>query len=128
MPDWSIKIIPTRNKPGVKAEFLPDLSTADPKHPPPLSVEQGDLVSWNNTTGDAHWPWLVADKNAPPTDQPFKNNYLTTSAVQPHSSSDDYYVDFPAGTTLYYCCKLHPAMRGSIVVVPFGQDTDAQTS
>jgi hypothetical protein len=126
MPDWSIKIVAVANpRPDFKAEFLPDLSKAT--RGDPLKVQRGDLVSWNNTTGDAHRPWLVTSANAPPTDPPPNKNYLTTTPVPPHSPSDDYYVDVPAGTTLYYCCKLHPAERGSIVVVPFVQSANAPT-
>jgi hypothetical protein len=130
MPDWSIKIIAVKTpKPDLTAQFLPDLSDAGPDNPKPLTVRQGDLVSWNNTTGDEHWPWLVTDQNAPPVDPPPQpGGYLTTSIVKPHDSSDAYYVDVPAGTTLYYCCKCHPAERASIVVVPFGLPTDKPTS
>ena len=127
MPDWSIKIVTVAHpRPDFKAEFLPDLSNA--KRGDPLKVQQGDLVGWNNTTGDQHWPWLVTSAHAPPTDPPPNNNYLTTSAVPPASPSDYYYVDVPAATTLYYCCKLHTGERGSIVVVPFVQSADAPTS
>jgi hypothetical protein len=122
MADWSIKMVAVQHPtPDLKADFLPDLSTA--KRRDPLVVQQGDLVSWNNTTGDEHWPWVVSAQNAPPVDPPPNGNHLTSGVVKPGTSSDNYYVDLPAGTTIYYCCKCHPAERASIVVVPFGQST-----
>jgi hypothetical protein len=127
MPDWSIKIVRAKNpKPDLMAEFLPDLSGSNPGDT--LQVQQGDLISWNNTTGEAHRPWLVASQTAPPTDPPPNNNYLTLSNVQPNSASDAYNVGQPAGTTLYYCCKLHKDERACIVVVPFQASKDVPSA
>src|SRR3981081_2843602 len=113
MPDWSIKIIAVKiREPDLTAQFLPDLSDASPDNPKPLTVQRGDLVSWNNTTGDEHWPWLVKDQNAPPVNPPPQpGGLLTTSKVKPHDSSDAYYVDVPAGRTPYFCFEAHPDPR-----------------
>ena len=119
MPDWSIKIVPAKGKPGVFARFKPDLKKAKPGQP--LKVVQGDLVSWNNTTDKEHWPWPVASANAPPQDPTPDGNVLVSAVIKPDSSSPAYNVGAPAGTTIFYCCKCHPEERGQLVVVAFGQ-------
>ena len=48
---------------------------------------------------------------------------LVTDSVKPNTSSDFYNVAAPAGTTLFYCCRLHPAERGRLVVVGFGKSS-----
>jgi hypothetical protein len=113
MPDWSIKI---QGKPAV---FTPDIDRTKPGTP--LKVVTGDLVSWNNTTGEEHWPWPVASANAPPLDPPPGGNVLVSAVIKPDSSSPAYNIVSPAGTTIFYCCKCHPNERGQMVVVAFGQ-------
>lgn len=126
MPDWSIKIVPSKSrKPGVLAEFVPDIDGALPGQP--LEVETDDLVSWNNTTPEDHWPWPLESEDAQPVDPPPQNQYLTVKAVKPDTPSPWYNVVASDGT-IYYCCKLHPAERGKLVVVSFGQPSDSPTS
>jgi hypothetical protein len=81
-------------------------------------VQQGDLVSWNNTTGDEHWPWLVAGPTAPPGPTPDGGVYLTLTSVKPASASDAYNLGQAPPTKLFYCCKFHPSERACIEVVP----------
>ena len=60
----SIKIVPSKSQiAGVLAEFVADEKDAEPGS---FDVEQGDLVSWNNTAPEEHWPWPVRRQNAPP--------------------------------------------------------------
>lgn len=118
MPDWSIKIIAS-TRPDGPAQFVPDIDGAMPGAP--LKVETDDLVSWNNTTDQEHWPWPVASQDGPVVDPPPGDNYLTTASVKPNSSSPAYNIGAASGTTIFYCCKLHPAERGQMVVVAFGQ-------
>src|SRR5262245_49910280 len=106
MPDWSIKIIIVEGKPA----FVPDLHGAKPGTP--LVAQVDDLVSWNNTTDDRHWPW--------PTDQNFvplpekdvsvdKGNYLSKNIDGHTSSTPAYDVNMPAsGNTIYYCDRNNP--------------------
>src|SRR5215469_2830464 len=102
MPDWSIKIT---------SQFEPSKA----------NVKNGDLVSWDNEANVAHWPWPVTSATAPPQDPlPPSLSPLSPNPIKPHSSSDDYSVTANVGTTIFYCCKLHPNERGSLVVVPFG--------
>lgn len=120
MPDWSIKIVPSKSEiAGVHAVFVPDIDGAKPGQP--LKVQQGDLVSWNNTTNEDHWPWPVTSQNAPPVDPPPGGNVLTAASIKPDSSSPAYNIVATQGTTIFYCCKWHPAERGQMVVVGFGE-------
>jgi hypothetical protein len=55
MPDWSIKIVPAEPPTtDVPAAFVPDLSGAQPGAP--LTAQVDDIVTWNNTTNEDHWP------------------------------------------------------------------------
>ena len=105
MPDWSIKIA------GKPAVFTPDIDGVKPGTP--LTVVQGDLVSWNNESGDPHF--LVPD-------EPATFGVLMTSAVTPKNSSPAYNVVAASGTTIAYHCSLHANEHGQIVVVDFGDD------
>jgi hypothetical protein len=127
MPDWSIKIVPCKSQiAGVTAEFVGDIAGAKPGS---FDVQQGDLVSWNNTTGEPHWPVQVVSATAPPPDPPpLGAPVLTSGPIPPGQSSDWYNVAAPTGTTIFYCCKLHPAVRGKLVVVPFGDSSEPLTS
>jgi len=104
MPDWSIKI---QGKPAV---FTPDIDGTKPGTP--LKVVQGDIVSWNNTTGDQHFP--VPDNST--------FGAFMAGPINSHSSSTAYNVTAQAGTTISYHCKLHPKEQGQIVVVNFGDN------
>jgi plastocyanin len=109
MPDWSIKIA------GKPAVFTPDIDGVKPGTP--LTVVQGDIVSWNNESGDPHFP--VPDNPAFAA--------FMRSAVTPDNSSDAYNVVAASGTTISYHCSLHPNERGKIVVVDFGDsDIDSE--
>jgi hypothetical protein len=119
MPDWSIKIVPAAN--GKPAAFVPDLRGAQPGAT--LVTQVDDIVTWNNTTGEAFWPW--------PTDSTGKilpddkvstefGNYLSNK-IPAGESSTPYFNPIAIGTTAYtitYCCKLHPTITGAIAVNP----------
>jgi hypothetical protein len=120
MPDWSIKIVPSKaGRAGVLAEFVGDVKGAPAGK---FKVQQGDFVSWNNTTTEEHWPWPVTSRHAQPH-IPLPSNVplLVSGSIKPRTSSDDYNVAAKTGTTIWYCCRLHPAERACLVVVPFGQ-------
>jgi hypothetical protein len=104
MPDWSIKI---EGKPP--AVFTPDIDGVKPGTP--LTVVQGDIVSWNNESGDPHFPV---------PDEPATFGAFMSSAVTPDNSSPGYNVVAASGTTIAYHCKLHANEHGQIVVVDFG--------
>jgi hypothetical protein len=124
MPDWSIKIVPsTTGQAGVLAEFVGDVLPTPPAGR--FEVQQGDLVSWNNTTGEPHWPWPLSSQNAAPAiPLPPGSPVLVSGSIASRSSSDDYNVAAKTGTTIWYCCRLHPAERACLVVVPFGQSSE----
>jgi plastocyanin len=105
MPDWSVKI---EGKPAV---FTPDIDGTPSGQP--LKVVQGDLVSWNNTTDQEHWP-------AP--DDPDTHGSFMTTPVKPDSASTAYNIIAQAGTTISYHCAMHPDERGMLVVVNFGEN------
>jgi hypothetical protein len=127
MPDWSIKIVPsTSGIAGVLADFVGDVVGATAGS---FDVQQGDLVSWNNTTKDEHWPWPVASATAPPAiPLPPGSPVLVSGSVQPATSSDWYNVAAATGTTIFYCCRIHPAERGKLVVVPFGDSSEGTST
>lgn len=103
MPDWSIKI---EGKPAV---FTPDIEPFKPGKP--LTVVQGDIVSWNNESGEPHFPV---------PDNPAAFGNFMGSEVAPDNSSDGYNVVAVSGSNISYHCSLHPKERGLIVVVDFG--------
>jgi len=108
MPDWSIKIQ------GKPPKFTPDIDKKPPiKRGTPLTVVQGDIVSWNNMTKDPHWPT---------PDDPSTYGQFMTGPIAPNSSSTGYNIVSPAGTTINYHCSLNPKLRGQIIVVNFGQN------
>jgi plastocyanin len=126
MPDWSIKIVPAAHPtPQAPAAFVPDLIGKKPGDS--LSAQVDDLVTWNNTTNDAHWPW-PADHNGNPLPDAqvstANGNYLSDRIPAHKSSRPSYDVQLPPSPsatvppqgTLLYCCKLHPQERGTIVV------------
>jgi hypothetical protein len=117
MPDWSIKFVPTKNpKLGVLADFVLD-GPGDP--PGPFNVFNGDLVSWNNTTGDNHQPAVFAAVGGagPPVGHP----QPIGGTLQPRKSSPAYPVAAPAGSVIRFCCTLHAGEFGVMVVTTPGQ-------
>ena len=117
MPDWSVKIQdkpgkpPKPGQPAPPAVYTPDIDGTPTGAP--LKVVQGDIVSWNNTTDQAHWP-------AP--DDPDTYGSFMTTPVQPDSASTAYNIIAEAGTTISYHCSLHQGEHGKIVVVKFGEN------
>jgi len=116
MPDWSIKIV---TNPSGLADA--------PGRFEPLEATLDDIVSWRNTTQDKHQPWPT-DSNYKPLDvTPDSPQYLSDE-ILPGDPSDAYDLIMPATVdpvtgigTLYYCCKCHPAERGTIMVKPIPQ-------
>ena len=110
---WSIMI--TGEDP---ASFDPDVYGTGPGQP--LQAQLGDLVSWNNQTGEAHQICL-ADQDGNPVRE------LTDRIAEYTSSFPGYVTDqadirptgtpAPATGTIYYCCSIHPAEKGQITVV-----------
>jgi hypothetical protein len=116
MPDWSIKIV--RAASGGGAAFQPDVPGSRPGDP--LTATQDDLVSWNNTTGQAHQPWQTDSNYQPLSDAwvaAHPDLYMSDSIPGNRSSSPAYDVSQPGGQpppnswTIYYFCKLHPAVK-----------------
>jgi hypothetical protein len=113
MADWSIKIVQAKS--GGGAAFQPDLQGY--KAGDPLPVQQDDLVTWNNTTGQTHQPWLTDANYKPITPAPVRGsaNYLSDPIPPKESSRPSYDVAQPEGEpsswTVYYYCKLHPTVK-----------------
>jgi hypothetical protein len=133
MPDWSIRIIPNPSQiAGRPVLLVPDLVDALPGDP--LQVQEDDLVSWNNETGQPYQPWPtdalgklrpVGGKTPPPAPQPFPQPFPTlflTNMVRPkRSSSPAYDVVMPqTGNVIFYClidANGNPTqVRGQIIV------------
>jgi plastocyanin len=116
---WSITI--TGESPY--AQFVPDVYTESGVPPAVLQAQIGDLICWNNQTGDAHQ--LVI------TDQDYNPGTNVAGTAPPWTSSSPGYVPqqsdvspaVPSGTTpsypqtIYYCCAYHPNERGTIEVI-----------
>jgi hypothetical protein len=114
MPDWSIKFVPAKvQKPGVLADFVLD-NPGDP--PGPFNVFQADNVSWDNATQDDHWPAVYAPGAGPPAGVPVPIG----DQLEPGDSSDTYSIPAPAGSTILFCCKLHPNEVGTFKVIAPG--------
>ncbi len=111
MPDWSIKIEDKPGKPGQPAVFTPDIDGTPSGDP--LKAVQGDIVSWNNTTDQEHWPV---------PDDPDTYGSFMTDPIKPDSASTAYNIISTAGTTISYHCSLHPDEHGKVVVVNFGEN------
>ena len=132
MPDWSIEIVENS---GVTS-FAPTN----------LPASLADLVSWNNTTGERHQPWMLdaagnpvpdprkkIDPNKPydecdtppgPANFDPKSRYVPTYLSDcippgPGTSSRPAFNVQPAATKISYYCKVHPTRtseRGTITV------------
>jgi hypothetical protein len=138
MPDWSIKIIPNPSQIADQPALLvPDLVGAKPGDP--LQVQEDDLVSWNNQTGQSYQPWPT-DQNgnpqtlsvaftppgnppsAPPPPPWFPAGYLSDMipANRPSTPAYDVVLPAPPGNTIYYCLLDQNGkptrVRGQIIV------------
>ena len=86
MPDWSIKITNVGGTPA----FVPDLIGAKPGLA--LVAQVDDLVTWNNTTDQPHWPWPTDPSFNPLPDAQVSvqmGNYLLGSdSAQPVVASE----------------------------------------
>jgi hypothetical protein len=115
MPSFSIKIVkgPT---PGQPAAFVADTPGAMPGAP--ILLRPGDFVSWNNMTSDTHWPWPTDSKFNPLPDSEVSesSNIYLSGPIPAGGSSDISYVVSQSQKTIFYCCKLHPEIRGTLLV------------
>ena len=117
MPDWSIKIV---GNPGELAKFVVDRNDVKPGDP--LEAGPTDLVSCNNTTDDTHQPWPTNPDGTPlpPDKVPRGSTYYLSDQVPPRSSSrPSWLVPQKApdgGTTIFYCCLLHPKEQGQVII------------
>jgi hypothetical protein len=114
--DWSIKIVTS----GGTVQFQPDVPGAKPGDP--LQAGNADIVSWNNRTGQEHWPWAID----PTTGEPFEtvadakaaSLYLSDEVSAWQSSEPAYLCAAPktGETTIKYICRNHPNETGEIIV------------
>src|SRR5262245_19446334 len=118
MPDWSVKIV---GEPGKLTTFVVDRNDVKPGNP--LVAAQNDLVSWNNTTDDTHEPWPANPDGSPilpETAVPRGSTYYMSDPIPPRSSSRPSWLvpqNSPTGgTTMLYCCLLHPKEQGKIII------------
>jgi hypothetical protein len=129
MPNWSIKIVPAAQPMAeVPAAFVPDRRDVDGNPLPPgapLTAQADDSVHWNNTTNEDYWPWPVDYYGNPLPDNQVSNqfgNYLSdripAGGPAGRPSRPNYNVPIVpfSGTTINYCCKLHPKVLGQIKV------------
>jgi hypothetical protein len=101
MPDWSITIVsPTSGD---------ELATFSPS---PRRVIVADNVSWNNQTDGEHEPWPLDPDGVTPAATGWGIN-----AVLKDQSTIPYSVPDAPGTTIKYCCKIHPQEIGEIEIL-----------
>jgi hypothetical protein len=121
MPDWSIKIVPVDpSKPDGSAQFVPQNAPVGQ----PLATWNGDLVTWNNTTDTAHWPWPTDANYQPLTVKSGDLGYMSDDIPMRQGSRPTYSINLPSTPpptpyTVYYYCKDHPNdpnERGTIVI------------
>jgi len=101
---WSIMIK------GSPASFEADVYGVDPGQPLPAQI--GDLVCWNNQTGEAHQIFVTSGKN--PRELTEEIAEYTSSFPGYVTQQDD--VDSTTGT-IDYQCSSHPEEKGQIKVV-----------
>jgi len=119
MPDWSVKIVPNPSRiAGQPVAFQPDLHGSHPGDA--LKAQVDDIVTWNNTDKNPHWPWPTDANFHPLPDAQVPRgsaNYLSDKISGGSSSRPSYVVVMPAsGNTIYYCDKLNPNVHGTITV------------
>jgi plastocyanin len=120
MAVWMVRIVPGDN-PGDPVKFVPEL-----QGPGSLQVSKGDLVSWFNATNDAHQPWAAHSDFTPLPDNevlPRQSAYYLSDVIAADASSRPSWKALAPkasmggdGKTFFYCCKLHPNERGTIIV------------
>lgn len=103
LSQWSITIVQVSPS---SVAFRPDLPGA--QNGQPLGALAGDLITWNNTTNNAH---LLQRTNPAPGGSNFLTNQIPAGQV-----SDPMYQAPASGTTVTYACTLHSGESGSIVV------------
>ena len=122
MPDWSIRIVPVDpSKPAGSAQFVPQNAPAGQ----PLATWDGDLVTWNNTTDAAHWPWPTDSSYNPLPVQPGTTAYMSDNIAARQGSRPTYSINLPSPPPptpyiVYYYCKDHPDdpnERGTISII-----------
>jgi len=104
---WSITI--SGNPP---ATFTPDVYSESPNPPTALQAQNGDVISWNNTTSDEH-QLVETDQGGTTT------GTQITNVIEPGTSSTPGFVpdvDNPPAT-IYYKCTMHANELGSIDIV-----------
>jgi hypothetical protein len=110
MAAWSIKIVPGAN-PGDPATFVPQNQPSSPGGT--LYADQGDAVSWDNTTAQDHQP--VQGTPASGT-TPFTLGTLMWDPVTPGHQTPAWVVTGDHGTVITYICQIHPNETGTITV------------
>ena len=124
MADWLIKIVADGD--GCSA-FVPSQPGAGPGSA--LKAFEDDTVTFNNTTGEAHWPWPTDETFTPWADDKVSKDLGTylSGEIPPHRPSDVIFnvpeitppppaKPSPFGPKIYYYCKLHHNEHGSIEV------------
>jgi plastocyanin len=113
VPAWKIDINVNAMQPP-RASFAPNT----------LQALAGDLITWaNNDNQQSHWP-------APVTNGVVDKTGWLSEAIPPNASSKESFSPPTAGTTLSYCCALHPSEKSATIEVlaappssPSPQDT-----
>ena len=108
--DFSIKITGAE---GQAAQFVPQGGSAGSA----LQVRVGDIVSWGNTTTEAHQPWPTDSQHnllqVPPAP-------MLTNAIPAQQGSNPAWVVAGSPGTVFYRCKTHPNRNefGTITIIP----------
>jgi hypothetical protein len=110
MAAWSIKIVPGAN-PGDPATFVPQNQPSSPGGT--LYADQGDAVSWDNTTAQDHQP--VQGTPASGT-TPFTLGTLMWDPVTPGHQTPAWVGIGNPGTVITYISQIHPNETGTITV------------
>jgi hypothetical protein len=105
MAHWQIEII---------SMLGPERARFEPSD---LRARAGDAVAWHNRTNEVFWPWPT-DANFVPLSGTFVRSSLYLSdAIQPGQVSRFLYViGIGENKAIHYCCKLHPDVRGTIIL------------
>lgn len=124
--------------PSIKIKQLANGTVAFRPHRPgskagdPLVVDRGALVTWNNETEQAHWPWpidaqgnLLSEEDAKALGFYFTDNVPADKASNPIYSVNPQFSPEPPPPPppptlpppmITYVCRHHPTEKGCIFV------------
>ena len=111
MPVWSVDIVAAKNEGGPAAFVAQNQPTAPSGQ---IFTDNGDAISWNNTTGHDHCISVLADPNMLPS-SPRNPGFVIPAHQTPAFTVGN---TGTAAVKIAYSCLIHPNETGTITVSP----------